>query len=93
MQSLPEEDSSGELCARVKFPPRYKYAGLPFSRVLLGVKCRVDFLPALLSLREGYKKSSNTTKKLDFIVTHHKSRKSKIILLQQLLFRLPQHNT
>ena len=23
--------------ARVKFPPRYKYAGLPFSRVLLGV--------------------------------------------------------
>ena len=24
--------------ARVKFPPRYKYAGLSFSRVLLGVK-------------------------------------------------------
>jgi hypothetical protein len=29
--------------ARVTFPPRYKYTGLPFSRVLLGVSINYVF--------------------------------------------------
>ena len=36
--------------ARVKFPPRYKYAGLPFSRVLLGVRSPYFFAPSSLVL-------------------------------------------
>ncbi|MDY6898658.1 MAG: hypothetical protein SWZ49_11355, partial [Cyanobacteriota bacterium] len=37
LQSHREEDSRGRALRPLKFPPRYKYAGLPFSRVLLGV--------------------------------------------------------